>query len=52
MGNQNSLFDPETLRIYQECTFFTSKQIRHIYKRFSSLNPEKINPKQADLHTR
>jgi calcium and integrin-binding protein 1 len=52
MGNKNNVFEPEMLEEYQECTFFTQKQIRRLYKRFAALNTKKINKHKADVHTR
>lgn len=37
MGNRESVFTQEQLEEYQDCTFFTKKEILHIHKRFRSL---------------
>ena len=52
MGNKQSVFDTEALDQFQECTYFNERQIIHLYKRFSALNVDKINPKSADVDTR
>ena len=53
MGQRQSLFEePHQLEHYNDCTFFTGKDILHLYKRFSQLNPEKIDAKNADVSTR
>ena len=52
MGQGHSVFDEKQLEQYQDCTYFTSKQILKLYKRFSSLNRDKIDPKKADVTTR
>uniref|UniRef100_A0A1X7V468 EF-hand domain-containing protein n=1 Tax=Amphimedon queenslandica TaxID=400682 RepID=A0A1X7V468_AMPQE len=52
MGNRKSLFDQDRLNAYQECTYFTEKQIKKLYKRFSSLNSKKINPRKANVDAR
>lgn len=52
MGQRQSVFEEEQLELYQECTYFTKKEILRLYRRFSALNPEKINPKKADVTAR
>ena len=52
MGNRRSVFEPDLLNAYQECTYFTEKQIKKLYRRFSSLNPKKISSRTADVDTR
>ena len=37
MGNSTSVFSNEQLEEYQDCTFFTKKEILHIHKRFRQL---------------
>lgn len=37
MGQNVSGLDPQQLEDYQDCTFFTSKEILHVHKRFQSL---------------
>ena len=46
------VFEKEQLEDYTQCTFFTENEILKLYKKFSSLNPEKINPLVGDGHTR
>lgn len=52
MGGKQSVFDEERMKVYQECTFFTRKQVLHLYKRFSSINPRKIDPRKGDAGAR
>ena len=52
MGQRQSVFEEEHLEQYQECTFFTKKEITGLYKRFSALRPDKISPKRANVTTR
>ncbi|XP_070543565.1 calcium and integrin-binding family member 2-like [Ptychodera flava] len=42
MGNKESIFTEEQLETYQDCTFFTRKEILTLYKRFHSLSPELV----------
>jgi hypothetical protein len=37
MGQKSSVFSQDQLEEYQDCTFFTKKEIIHIHKRFRSL---------------
>ena len=46
------MFQEEQIEQYSECTFFTRKDILRLYKRFSQLNPVKINSRIADVYTR
>ena len=52
MGNNHGAFTNEKLEEFQDCTYFSSRQIKRLYKRFSGINPQRINPKLADLKTR
>ena len=52
MGNSQSVFDSSDLNQYQECTFFSKRQILKLYNRFSQLNPAKIDPHCGDTVTR
>ncbi|KAK7115785.1 calcium and integrin-binding family member 2-like [Littorina saxatilis] len=42
MGNKISTFTPEQLEAYEDCTFFTSKEILHIFSRYQALAPDKV----------
>ncbi|XP_002730829.1 calcium and integrin-binding family member 2-like [Saccoglossus kowalevskii] len=42
MGNKESVFTQEQLDIYQDCTYFTRKEILRLFKRFHCLNPEVV----------
>ncbi|ELU10268.1 hypothetical protein CAPTEDRAFT_3898 [Capitella teleta] len=46
MGSKQSAFSDEQLDAYQDCTFFSKKEILRIYKRFQELSPSAI-PKQT-----
>ncbi len=52
MGQVQSVFDKEVLHQYAECTYFTTKEIVYLYKKFSRLNSTKINPRVGDAITR
>lgn len=52
MGQGQSVFDEKQLSQYQDCTYFTRKEILSLYRRFSGLNPEKISPHKANVTTR
>lgn len=53
MGQRQSVFEePHQLEHYSDCTFFTGKDILRLYKRFSAINPLKIDSKNADVSTR
>ena len=52
MGQRQSVFQDEQIEQYSECTFFTRKDILRLYKRFSQLNPVRINSRIADVCTR
>ncbi|CAD5125140.1 DgyrCDS13383 [Dimorphilus gyrociliatus] len=43
MGNQGSVFDDRQLEEYQELTYFTKKEILHVYKKFRQLNPSFVD---------
>lgn len=40
--SKGGVFTREQLDEYQDCTFFTKKDILRLYKRFYSLNPSKV----------
>eukprot|EP00127_Corallochytrium_limacisporum_P005403 Clim_evm15s204 gene=Clim_evmTU15s204 len=40
MGNAQTRLSEEQLEEYQECTFFTRREIMRIFKRFNTMNPE------------
>ncbi|XP_077989226.1 calcium and integrin-binding family member 2-like [Glandiceps talaboti] len=42
MGNKQSVFTECQLETYQDCTFFTSKEIMTLYRRFHSLSPDLV----------
>ncbi|XP_069128281.1 calcium and integrin-binding family member 2-like [Argopecten irradians] len=43
MGGSQSVFTEEELDDYQELTYFTKKEILHVYKRFRALDPDKVS---------
>lgn len=50
MGSGSSAFSEKELEDYQELTYFTKKEILHVHKRFSELDPESLkNDKNAKL---
>ncbi|XP_045156241.2 calcium and integrin-binding family member 2-like [Mercenaria mercenaria] len=42
MGNKLTAFTEEQLEAYQDCTFFTRKEILRIFKRFQELSPNRV----------
>lgn len=52
MGNEVSPFTQEQLEEYQDCTFFTSKEILRIFKRFQELAPSRIPGEMKDGRAR
>ncbi|XP_035219700.1 calcium and integrin-binding family member 3-like isoform X1 [Stegodyphus dumicola] len=53
MGNKVVTFTEEQLEDYQDCTFFTRKEILRVHKRYRELDPHKI-PKEMtgdEAHT-
>lgn len=40
MGASNSIFTEDQLEEYQELTYFTKKEIVHVYKRFAEICPQ------------
>ena len=42
MGNQQASFSNEQIEQYQDCTFFTKKEIIKLHSRFRELNPEVV----------
>lgn len=50
MGGKQSVFTEDELDDYQELTYFTKKEILHVHKRFSQLDPSSTaNNKNARL---
>ena len=45
-------FTEEQLRQYQECTYFTRKEILRLYRRFCSLGAGEVDRHAADTSTR
>ncbi|KAK6179731.1 hypothetical protein SNE40_012026 [Patella caerulea] len=43
MGGSHSAFTEQELDDYQTLTYLTKKEILHVYKRFYTLDPEKVN---------
>jgi len=43
MGGSASVFSEEELEDYQELTYFTKKEIVHVFKRFRELEPERLD---------
>ena len=52
MGNKHGTFSKEKLEELQDCTYFSGRQIKRLYKRFAMINPQRINPKVADFDTK
>ena len=52
MGSGQSICSEQQLQNYVECTYFTRKEILRLYKKFCSLNPQKIDSKNLDATTR
>ncbi|KAK7010634.1 calcium and integrin-binding family member 2-like isoform X1 [Biomphalaria glabrata] len=51
MGNQESIFSPQQLEAYQDCTYFTKQDIIRIFKRFKEIDPSRIQQsKMSNLH--
>ncbi|KAL4227934.1 Calcium and integrin-binding member 3 [Mactra antiquata] len=48
MGNKTSSFTEEQLEAYQDCTFFTRKEILRIFKRFREISPKRIPVNMKD----
>ena len=44
MGGQQSTLSPEELEEYQDCTFFTKKEILHVHRRFRELAGTALKP--------
>ncbi|XP_076465534.1 calcium and integrin-binding family member 2-like [Babylonia areolata] len=42
MGNKVSTFTPEQLEAYEDCTFFTEKEILRIFSRYQGLAPDTV----------
>ena len=52
MGQRQSIFQEEQLHLYSKCTYFTEGEIVKLYKKFSSLCPQKISRRVANVTTR
>lgn len=52
MGNKQGAFEKEKIEELQDCTYFSGHQIKRLYKKFASLNPQKICLQKADLDTK
>lgn len=48
MGNKVTTFTDQQLECYQDCTYFTRKEIITVFKRFRDLDPNKIPKIMAD----
>jgi len=42
MGNKQASFSAEQIEQYQDCTFFTKKEIIRLHSRFRELAPETV----------
>ncbi|XP_037239053.1 calcium and integrin-binding family member 3 isoform X1 [Falco rusticolus] len=42
MGNKQTIFTPEQLDAYQDCTFFTRKEILRLFYRYRDLAPQLV----------
>uniref|UniRef100_A0A0K0EEC6 Calcium and integrin-binding family member 2 n=1 Tax=Strongyloides stercoralis TaxID=6248 RepID=A0A0K0EEC6_STRER len=49
--SKGGVFSREQLEEYQDCTFFTKKDILRLYKRFNALNPNKVFPNMQGTRT-
>jgi len=52
MGNLPSYFDGAQLDLYSTCTYFSPREITDLYRMFSNVNPQKIDPQRGDAQTR
>lgn len=52
MGNKHGVFTNEKLEELQDCTYFSVRKIKRLYKRFAMINPQKINQNVADFETK
>lgn len=50
MGGKQSVFTEEQLEQYQDCSFFTKKEILHIWRRFAGLSPNRIDPRNGEAN--
>ncbi|XP_073999246.1 calcium and integrin binding family member 2 [Rhodnius prolixus] len=48
MGNKVDTFTEEQLEDYQDCTFFTRKEILRVYKKFLSIGEDKLAKKSHE----
>lgn len=52
MGQKQSTLSPEELEEYQDCTFFTKKEILHVHKRYRELSSSSGRPDdKCDMRT-
>ncbi len=52
MGQKQSTLSPEELEEYQDCTFFTKKEILHVHRRFRELSSKSGRPDdKCDMKT-
>ncbi|KAI6202994.1 Calcium and integrin-binding family member 2 [Aphelenchoides besseyi] len=49
--SKGGVFTSQQLDEYQDCTFFTKKDILRLYKRFYALNPSKVGTNMQDSRT-
>ena len=52
MGNLPNYFNKEQLELYSICSYFTELEVRQLYKKFSDISPEKIDPVIGDAQSR
>ncbi|CAH0724533.1 unnamed protein product, partial [Brenthis ino] len=48
MGNKVVTFTEQQLEDYQDCTFFTRKEILRVFKRFREVNPELVPKRMTE----
>lgn len=52
MGASNSVFSEEELEEYQELTYFTKKEIVHVYKKFAEVASQGMSDTRFDIQTK
>ncbi|WAR00532.1 CIB3-like protein [Mya arenaria] len=52
MGNKLSIFTEDQLEAYQDCTFFTRKEILRIFRRFREISPQRVPVNMRDGKSR
>lgn len=52
MGNKQGVFTKEKLEELQDCTYFSGRKIKRLYKKFAMINPQRIDQKIADFDTK